>query len=144
MLDAGDMTEVGEKGITLRFVFCTSLPRFFKALYSGGQKARITLARAVYSNAQILLLDDILSALDVHTSGWVAEKCLGGDLLRGRTVLLVTHNLLLAESISDFVCVRNEPLFLMSSCGYRSFRLQTTARSTVRDLFRMLSRVVRL
>lgn len=46
LFDAGDATEVGEKGLTL----------------SGGQKARITLARAVYSPANILLLDDILSA----------------------------------------------------------------------------------
>ena len=66
----------------------------------------------MYSDAQIVLLDDVLSALDVHTSKWVAEKCLGGDLLRGRTVLLVTHNLLLAEPISDFVRVRNDLLSL--------------------------------
>ncbi|KZS96534.1 P-loop containing nucleoside triphosphate hydrolase protein [Sistotremastrum niveocremeum HHB9708] len=87
LFDAGDMTEVGEKGITL----------------SGGQKARITLARAVYSKAQVVLLDDVLSALDVHTSQWVATKCLGGDLLKGRTVLLVTHNVLLCEPIADYV-----------------------------------------
>lgn len=51
LFDAGDKTEVGEKGLTI----------------SGGQKARVTLARAVYSRAQIVLLDDILAALDVHT-----------------------------------------------------------------------------
>jgi ABC-type nitrate/sulfonate/bicarbonate transport system ATPase subunit len=66
-------------------------------------QARITLARAVYSKAEVVLLDDVLSALDVHTSKWVAEKCLGGDLLEGRTVLLVTHNVLLAETVSDYV-----------------------------------------
>ena len=49
---------------------------------------RITLARAVYSQASVLLLDDILAALDMHTSRWIIEKCLKGDLLRGRTVLL--------------------------------------------------------
>ncbi|EEB97898.1 hypothetical protein MPER_02688 [Moniliophthora perniciosa FA553] len=48
LFDAGDQTEVGEKGITL----------------SGGQKARITLARAIYSSADILLLDDVLAALE--------------------------------------------------------------------------------
>lgn len=73
LFEAGDATEVGEKGLTL----------------SGGQKARITLARAVYSPAKILLLDDVLAALDVHTSRWIVDKCFKGDLLRGRTVLLV-------------------------------------------------------
>ncbi|KZT36412.1 P-loop containing nucleoside triphosphate hydrolase protein [Sistotremastrum suecicum HHB10207 ss-3] len=87
LFDAGDLTEVGEKGITL----------------SGGQKARVTLARAVYSSAQILLLDDVLSALDVHTARWVAKHCFGGDLLRDRTVILVTHNLALMEPYAGYM-----------------------------------------
>ncbi|KAI0638608.1 multidrug resistance-associated ABC transporter [Trametes polyzona] len=87
LFDAGDMTEVGEKGLTL----------------SGGQKARITLARAVYSSAEILLLDDVLAALDVHTSRWIVDNCFKGDLLRGRTVLLVTHNVAMASPIADYV-----------------------------------------
>ncbi|PIL29356.1 ATP-binding cassette transporter [Ganoderma sinense ZZ0214-1] len=87
LFDAGDQTEVGEKGITL----------------SGGQKARITLARAAYSSAEILLLDDILAALDVHTSRWIVNKCLNGDLLHGRTIILVTHNVAMVSPIADFV-----------------------------------------
>lgn len=87
LFDAGDETEVGEKGLTL----------------SGGQKARITLARAMYSQAQILILDDVLAALDVHTARWVVDKCLQGDLIRGRTVLLVTHNVAMTSPITDFV-----------------------------------------
>ncbi|KAE9403967.1 P-loop containing nucleoside triphosphate hydrolase protein [Gymnopus androsaceus JB14] len=75
LFGAGDMTEVGEKGLTL----------------SGGQKARITLARAVYSSARIVLLDDPLSALDVHTAKWIVDKCLKGPLMKGRTVLLVAR-----------------------------------------------------
>ncbi|KAF9480291.1 multidrug resistance-associated ABC transporter [Pholiota conissans] len=87
LFEAGDRTEVGEKGLTL----------------SGGQKARVTLARAVYSSAQIILLDDILAALDVHTSKWIVEECLKGDLIRGRTVLLVTHNIALTAPIADHI-----------------------------------------
>ncbi|KAJ2927022.1 hypothetical protein H1R20_g10047, partial [Candolleomyces eurysporus] len=87
LFEAGDQTEVGEKGLTL----------------SGGQKARITLARAVYSSAKILLLDDVLAALDVHTAKWVVEKCLAGDLVEGRTVLLVTHNVALARPAAGFI-----------------------------------------
>ncbi|PPQ73481.1 hypothetical protein CVT26_010183 [Gymnopilus dilepis] len=87
LFEAGDMTEVGEKGLTL----------------SGGQKARVTLARAVYSSADVILLDDVLAALDVHTAKWIAENCLQGDLIRGRTVLLVTHNVALASPIADHI-----------------------------------------
>ncbi|KAH9166017.1 hypothetical protein EDB89DRAFT_2076263 [Lactarius sanguifluus] len=87
LFDAGDKTEVGEKGLTL----------------SGGQKARVTLARAVYSSSDILLLDDVLAALDVHTARWIVEKCLKGDLIRGRTILLVTHNVAMATPLADYV-----------------------------------------
>ncbi|KZS96543.1 hypothetical protein SISNIDRAFT_451288 [Sistotremastrum niveocremeum HHB9708] len=75
LFDAGDHTEIGEKGITL----------------SG----------AVYSDARILLLDDILSSLDAHTSQWIVDKCLMGDLVRGRTVILVTHNIVLTQPIAN-------------------------------------------
>ncbi|THV06409.1 P-loop containing nucleoside triphosphate hydrolase protein [Dendrothele bispora CBS 962.96] len=87
LFEAGDATEVGEKGLTL----------------SGGQKARVTLARAVYSDAEIILLDDVLAALDVHTSKWIIDKCFKGDLIKGRTVLLVTHNIVLTQPIAGFV-----------------------------------------
>ncbi|KAG9118709.1 hypothetical protein FRC07_006646, partial [Ceratobasidium sp. 392] len=87
LLDAGDNTEVGERGITL----------------SGGQKARVSLARAVYSRAEVVVLDDILSALDVHTSRWIVDRCLKGSLFAGRTVLIVTHNVALVSEVSDFV-----------------------------------------
>ncbi|KAJ7148957.1 hypothetical protein C8R43DRAFT_1088261 [Mycena crocata] len=77
LFQAGDQTEVGEKGLTL----------------SGGQKARLTLARAIYSNASILLLDDVLAALDVHTSQWIVDKCFGEQ----------THNVALVRPIAHFV-----------------------------------------
>ncbi|KAH9967588.1 hypothetical protein BC827DRAFT_1264378 [Russula dissimulans] len=87
LFDAGDKTEVGEKGLTL----------------SGGQKTRITLARAIYSSADILILDDVLAALDVHTARWIVEKCFKGDLIRGRTVLLVTHNVAMVSPLAEYV-----------------------------------------
>ncbi|KAK3725948.1 hypothetical protein LTR37_000096 [Vermiconidia calcicola] len=74
---AGDLSMIGENGIGL----------------SGGQRARVALARAVYSDAKILLLDDPLSALDQQT----AESIVGAlfadreSLLKDRTVVLVTH-----------------------------------------------------
>uniref|UniRef100_A0A1X7V1N4 ABC transporter domain-containing protein n=1 Tax=Amphimedon queenslandica TaxID=400682 RepID=A0A1X7V1N4_AMPQE len=74
LLENGDMTLVGERGVTL----------------SGGQKARVNLARAVYRKADIYLLDDPLSAVDSAVSRHIFEKCIRG-LLVDKCVLLVTH-----------------------------------------------------
>ncbi|VDQ13313.1 unnamed protein product [Trichobilharzia regenti] len=59
---------------------------------SGGQRARVALARAVYQKADVYLLDDPLSALDVDVSQLVANNCLLG-LLSGKTRIIVTHQL---------------------------------------------------
>lgn len=89
ILDNGDETLAGEKGITL----------------SGGQKQRISLARAVYSNSKHLLLDDCLSAVDSHTAQWIFANCLKGPLMRGRTCILVTHNIPLTVPHSSYVLI---------------------------------------
>ncbi|OQE18255.1 hypothetical protein PENSTE_c018G05226 [Penicillium steckii] len=80
----GDLTFIGENGIGL----------------SGGQKARVALARAVYSASRVLLLDDPLSALDHNTAEFVTRKCLAGPLLQNRTVVLVTHRVTLVRDIA--------------------------------------------
>ena len=77
IFEDGDRTEIGEKGITL----------------SGGQKARVALARAVYSRAGIVLMDDVLSAVDAHTAKHLYEHCLTGPLMKNRTRILVTHHI---------------------------------------------------
>jgi ABC-type multidrug transport system fused ATPase/permease subunit len=79
---------------------------------SGGQKARITLARAVYARADILLLDDVLSALDVQTARWIVEKCLGGDVLAGRTVILIVSrytSLVRGGTLTDSLSLQDPP-----------------------------------
>eukprot|EP01147_Barroeca_monosierra_P004350 gene4350-6642_t len=75
-LSAGDNTEVGERGVTL----------------SGGQKARLALARAAYRDADIYLLDDPLSAVDAHVGKHLFDKCICG-ILSNKTRILVTHQL---------------------------------------------------
>ena len=80
----GDLSNIGENGIGL----------------SGGQKARVALARAVYSRAKILLLDDPLSALDHQTAETIVQKCFGGPLLEGRMTVLVTHRVELCRGIA--------------------------------------------
>lgn len=81
----GDLSNIGENGIGL----------------SGGQKARVALARAVYSRAKILLLDDPLSALDQQTAESIVANCFGGDLVKGRTVILVTHRTDLCKGLAE-------------------------------------------
>lgn len=75
-LPAGDMTEVGERGVTL----------------SGGQKQRIALARVLYSQAQVVLLDDPLSACDAHVGAHIFRRGLT-TWLKNSTRILVTHQL---------------------------------------------------
>lgn len=78
ILSAGDETEIGEKGINL----------------SGGQKARVSLSRAVYSNADIYILDDPLSAVDAHVSKHIFESVIGpSGILKNKTRILVTNSL---------------------------------------------------
>jgi len=77
-LPDGDETEVGEKGISL----------------SGGQKARLTLARAVYARADVYLLDDPLSAVDQHVGRHLIDNVLGPKgLLAGKTRILATNSI---------------------------------------------------
>ncbi|ESO85415.1 hypothetical protein LOTGIDRAFT_183817 [Lottia gigantea] len=75
MLPAGDRTEVGENGMTL----------------SGGQKARVALARAVYQDKEVYLLDDPLSAVDSHVANHLYYKCIMG-MLKDKTRILCTHH----------------------------------------------------
>jgi len=78
---AQDLTEIGERGVTM----------------SGGQKQRVSVARAVYANVDVVLFDDILSALDAGTSQKLFDNLFGnvhdaGSLLHNCGVILVTHS----------------------------------------------------
>ncbi|KAL4919204.1 hypothetical protein BDW62DRAFT_200085 [Aspergillus aurantiobrunneus] len=82
ILPDGDKTEVGANGINL----------------SGGQKWRLALARALYSRASVLVLDDIFSTVDSHVGRHLYEQALTGSLAEGRTRVLATHHVKLASS----------------------------------------------
>ena len=75
-LAGGDLTEIGEKGVNL----------------SGGQKARISLARAMYCDNDIFIMDDPISALDAHVGKNIMHNCIIG-YLKGKTRILATHAL---------------------------------------------------
>lgn len=90
LLPDGQDTLVGEKGISL----------------SGGQRARINLARAVYRNADIYLLDDPLSAVDTRVANHLFEKCIL-EHLRNKTRILVTHQIQFLTK-TDLIIVINK------------------------------------
>nr|QCO93577.1 ATP-binding cassette subfamily C member 6 [Chilo suppressalis] len=85
----GDQTLVGERGASL----------------SGGQRARINLARAVYRQADVYLLDDPLSAVDAHVGRQLFDECIGG-YLRHTTRVLVTHQLHYLKD-ADYILIMN-------------------------------------
>ncbi|CAH9132036.1 unnamed protein product [Cuscuta epithymum] len=96
MLVDGDLTMVGERGINL----------------SGGQKQRIQLARAVYSDSDIYLLDDPFSAVDAKTGAHIFKKCLM-ETLHGKTVIYATHQLEFLDA-SDLVLVIKDGTIVQS------------------------------
>jgi len=88
LLPQGDLTQVGEKGITL----------------SGGQRARIALARAVYARADLVLLDDPLAAVDSHVARHVFDKVIGPNgLLASKARILVTNGISFAKQFDRII-----------------------------------------
>ncbi|ORX35588.1 hypothetical protein BD324DRAFT_682363 [Kockovaella imperatae] len=92
LMESGDLTEVGDHGVTL----------------SGGQRARVNLARCLYSRANTVYMDDILSAVDAHTAHFIFNECLTGSLLKNRTVVFVTHHVALCLPGADYIVTLNE------------------------------------
>ncbi|XP_043988339.1 ATP-binding cassette sub-family C member 4-like isoform X4 [Gambusia affinis] len=90
LLPGGDLVMVGDRGVNL----------------SGGQKARVSLARAVYREADIYLLDDPLSAVDAEVGQHLFEECICG-LLRKKPRILVTHQLQYLKA-ADLIVVLKE------------------------------------
>ncbi|WWC88113.1 uncharacterized protein L201_003017 [Kwoniella dendrophila CBS 6074] len=91
VLQSGDRTEVGEKGVSL----------------SGGQKARISLARAVYARADIYLLDDPLAAVDSHVGRHIFDKVTGPNgLLKGKARILCTNAVTFLPQADQIIMLR--------------------------------------
>ncbi|KAL3666867.1 hypothetical protein V7S43_007816 [Phytophthora oleae] len=88
ILTAGDRTEIGEKGINL----------------SGGQRTRVAIARAVYQDADIYLLDDILSAVDSHVGADIFNECIK-KTLKDKLVVLVTHSLSFVNQCDEITVI---------------------------------------
>uniref|UniRef100_A0A8C8HLH4 Multidrug resistance-associated protein 4 n=1 Tax=Oncorhynchus tshawytscha TaxID=74940 RepID=A0A8C8HLH4_ONCTS len=95
LLPDGDLTVIGDRGATL----------------SGGQKARVNLARAVYQDADIYLLDDPLSAVDAEVGRHLFEQCICG-ILKNKPRILVTHQL-------QYLQAANQILVLKEVCSWQ-------------------------
>ncbi|KAJ3317920.1 hypothetical protein HDU76_001009 [Blyttiomyces sp. JEL0837] len=94
LLPDGDMSEIGEKGVNL----------------SGGQSARVNLARTIYADPDLILLDDPLAAVDSHVGRSILENCILG-LCKSKTVVLVTHQLHIA-SHADLVVLMEDGMIV--------------------------------
>lgn len=90
LLPSKDKTEIGERGINL----------------SGGQKQRISIARAVYSDSDIIIIDDALSALDADVGESIMNN-LFLELLKSKTRIMVTHKLSLLDKFDRIIFLRN-------------------------------------
>uniref|UniRef100_A0A8C8I031 ATP-binding cassette sub-family B member 6 n=1 Tax=Oncorhynchus tshawytscha TaxID=74940 RepID=A0A8C8I031_ONCTS len=90
ILPNGDRTEVGENGVNL----------------SGGQKARLALARAVYMEKDIFLLDDPLAAVDTDVAHHLMERCIMG-ILRSKTRILCTHRIEFVDKADVVILMDN-------------------------------------
>ncbi|KAF2725459.1 putative ABC transporter [Polychaeton citri CBS 116435] len=98
MLPNGDMTEIGERGITV----------------SGGQKQRLNIARAIYFNADIVLMDDPLSAVDAHVGRHIMDNAICG-LLRNKARVLATHQLHVLPRVDRIVWMKEGRIFKIAT-----------------------------
>ena len=89
-MKGGDLTEIGEKGVNL----------------SGGQKARISIARAWYANSDIILMDDPVSALDASVKAKIFEDVILKEF-EGKTRILVTHSIEFINQADKIIILEN-------------------------------------
>ncbi|RMY79467.1 hypothetical protein D0863_00040 [Hortaea werneckii] len=94
MLPSGDATEIGERGITV----------------SGGQKQRLNIARAIYFNADIVLMDDPLSAVDAHVGKHIMDQAICG-LLKDKCRILATHQLHVLHRVDRIVWMKDGEVY---------------------------------
>ncbi|RZB40188.1 ABC tran and/or MMR HSR1 domain containing protein, partial [Asbolus verrucosus] len=113
MMPYGDRTIVGERGVIL----------------SGGQKARVSLARAIYKDADIYLLDDPLSAVDAHVGKQLFDDCIAG-YLKNKCTVLITHQIQYLSNV--------DKIFLLENGRINSSGTYTELRNSRSDFIKLL------
>ncbi|KAK4616029.1 ABC-type transporter cicA [Fulvia fulva] len=129
MLPAGDMTEIGERGITV----------------SGGQKQRLNIARAIYFDADIIIMDDPLSAVDAHVGRHIMDNAICG-LLKGKARVLATHQLHVLHRVDRIVWMKDGaihkiatfPQLMESDQEFQELMKTTAAEETKEDVEEVL------
>lgn len=124
VLPGGDQTEIGERGINL----------------SGGQKQRIAIARAVYSDSDIYLIDDSLSALDSHVGQAIFNNVFKG-ILSGKTLIMTTHALQYLSQLDHIIMLSSGRLLyegrydeLLSIPEFAEFVSESIRKQSVEQL----------
>lgn len=102
LLPAGDITEIGEKGINL----------------SGGQKQRISLARCIYSEADLFLFDDSLSAVDSHVAKHIFDEAIGPNGMLKNKVYISVSPKLTFHNINLLIYKFKTRLFVTNSLNF--------------------------
>ena len=115
-LPAGDNTEIGERGINL----------------SGGQKARICLARAVYAKTDVYLLDDPLSSVDNHVANHIFTQCFQ-KLLKGKTRILVTHRHNFLDRVDRILELRDGEIYFITK-GITGIDVEDDEETEVKEI----------
>ncbi|XP_022162518.1 probable multidrug resistance-associated protein lethal(2)03659 isoform X2 [Myzus persicae] len=121
-LPYGDRSLVGERGVSL----------------SGGQRARVNLARAIYKQADIYLLDDPLSAVDTHVGKHLFDKCIKG-YLKEKTCILITHQIQYLSNVDQIVLMENANILAegsypeLQSSGLDFTKLLRSSEETTAD-----------
>ncbi|KAF3482936.1 oligomycin resistance ATP-dependent permease YOR1 [Arthroderma uncinatum] len=119
MLPNGDQTEIGERGITI----------------SGGQKQRLNIARAIYFNSSLVLLDDPLSAVDAHVGRHIMDNAICG-LLKDKCRILATHQLHVLSRCDRIILMDNgriEAIDTFDNLMHHNESFQKLMSSTIQE-----------
>ncbi|KAM5465546.1 ATP-binding cassette transporter yor1 [Microsporum audouinii] len=119
MLPNGDQTEIGERGITI----------------SGGQKQRLNIARAIYFNSSLVLLDDPLSAVDAHVGRHIMDNAICG-LLKDKCRILATHQLHVLSRCDRIIVMDNgriEAIDTFDNLMHHNDSFQKLMSSTIQE-----------
>uniref|UniRef100_A0AC34GZI1 Uncharacterized protein n=1 Tax=Panagrolaimus sp. ES5 TaxID=591445 RepID=A0AC34GZI1_9BILA len=116
---AGDETEIGEKGLNL----------------SGGQKARVALARAVYQNSDLYIFDDTLSAVDCHVGAHIFQEVIGNEgILKDKTRIFALNSIEILPKCDRIIVLKDGGIFDIGTFEELCFKKNTSFIDIIKEL----------